>query len=76
MNPYQALANAIVAQAAKDYCAALKYHLTHPNNRKVERKVNKLEDFFHSDWFQVLTDADCEYLLREMRRMVREEVGA
>lgn len=75
-DPYQVLANAIVEQAARDYRTALKYHLTHPNNRKFEQVVKNLERFFHSDWFEMLTDSDSDYLLREMRRMVREEVGA
>ena len=39
MNPYQALANAIVELAAKDYRTALKYHYKHPENAEYKANV-------------------------------------
>lgn len=72
-DPYQALANAIVEQAAIDYYYVLKYHIAHPHNRKLERIIKNIEQFFHSDWFEILTNSDGGYLLREIRRMVMSE---
>ena len=34
MEPYQALANAIVELAVKDYRTALKYHYRHPGKKE------------------------------------------
>ena len=77
MDPYQALANAIVELAAKDYAVALKYHYTHPDLKEYADEVKTLERFFRSGWFGILTNLDGEYLMREIRCMVRkEEVAA
>lgn len=76
MEPYQALANAIVELAVKDYKQALKYHFLHPENKGNADEVASLEKFFRSGWFGMLTDLDGEYLISGIRRMVRQEVAA
>nr|DAL77427.1 MAG TPA: hypothetical protein [Caudoviricetes sp.] len=76
MNPYQALANAIVELAVKDYKKALKYHFKHPQNKDYTRNVADLERFFRSGWYGMLTDLDAEYLMNGVRAMVRKEVAA
>ena len=76
MNPYQALANAIVESAVKDYKVALKYHLKHPQDTGYAREVADLERFFRSGWYEMLTDLDGEYLMAGIRCMVRKEVAA
>lgn len=48
MNPYQALANAIVELAVKDYKKALKHHCRFPDNEDFAAEVNALERFFRS----------------------------
>ena len=48
MNPYQALANAIVELAVKDYKKALKQHYRFPNNKDYDDAVTSLERFFRS----------------------------
>ena len=50
MDPYQALANAIVELAVKDYKTALKYHYRHPNRKEYADDVSRLERFFRSGW--------------------------
>jgi len=75
MNPYQALANAIVESAVKDYKKALKYHFKHPKDKDYAREVADLERFFRSGWYGMLTDLDGEYLMAAVRRMVRQEVA-
>ena len=76
MEPYQALANAIVELAVKDYRTALKYHYCHPDKKEYADEVKNLERFFRSGWYGMLTDLDSEYLMTSVRRMVREEVAA
>ena len=76
MNPYQALANAIVELAVKDYKTALKYHYRHPTKQEYEDEVASLERFFRSGWYGMLTNLDGEVLMTGVRRMVRQEVAA
>ena len=76
MEPYQALANAIVELAVKDYRTALKYHYHHPDKKEYADEVDSLERFFRSGWYGMLTDLDSEYLMNSVHRMVREEVAA
>ena len=76
MDPYQALANAIVEMAAKDYAVALKYHYAHPHLGEYADEVKTMERFFRSGWFGMLTNLDGEYLMREIRCMVHKEVAA
>ncbi len=75
MTPFEALANAIIEQAAKDYQLALRYHFKHPESPKHKQKVTEIERFFRSDWYTALTDVDGENLIREIRRRVRMEVA-
>lgn len=60
INPYQNLANAIVAVAADDYRTALK-----DGNEKLR---TNLEWFFHSDWYGMLTNADADAILDALRK--------
>lgn len=76
MESYQALANAIVELAVKDYKKALKQHYRFPSSKEYADKVTSLERFFRSGWYGMLTDLDGEYLMVGVRRMVRQEVAA
>lgn len=76
MDPYQALANAIVEMAVKDYKKALKQHYRFPENPHYAAEVTSLERFFRSGWYELLTDLDAEYLMTSVRRMVKKEVAA
>lgn len=75
MNPYQALANAIVELAVKDYKKALKQHHRFPDNEVCEAEVKSLEKFFRSGWYGMLTELDGGYLICGVRRMVLREVA-
>ena len=57
MDPYQELANAIVLQAVKDY-------RLHDD----EQELARIERFFRSDWFSVLTNVDPEILITKLRK--------
>ena len=71
-NPYEALANAIVLQAVNDYRVALKKLKKNPNNREALDDALQIERFFKSQWYQVLTSVDGEYLINRLRREVSE----
>ena len=57
MDPYQELANAIVLQAVKDY-------RLHDN----EQELARIERFFRSDWFSVLTNVNPVILITKLRK--------
>lgn len=73
IDPYQSLANAIVIQAAKDYRRALRKLKKYPNNTDAKRTVADCERFFHSDWYEILTNVKAEYLIRKLREEVENE---
>jgi len=70
---YQNLANAIILLAAKDYRAALRRIMKDPENRMAGEEVKKLERFFRSGWYEMLTDVDGEYLMNRIRREEEEK---
>lgn len=67
MDPYQELANAIIILAAKDYRSALRRLKKDGENRVAEDELRSIERFFHSPWYEMLTDVDGEYLIRKLR---------
>lgn len=58
--PYQNLANAIIAVAADDYRTALK-----DNNEWLRSSI---ERFFDSEWYKVLTNIDGKYLIERLQK--------
>jgi hypothetical protein len=67
MDGCQALANAIIAQAAKDYRAAIRQLKTHPDSQKAAVMKRECEKFFHSRWYGMLTGVDPNYILDRIR---------
>ena len=72
MTPYEELAVAIVAQAAKEYRKALKALKKNPDNQEAKDRITELEAFFHSPRYQELTNVDAEYLIERIRKEVME----
>ena len=69
---YENLANAIVLQAFKDYKRAL-WKLSHnPYDSDAARNKKKLERFFDSNWYRLLTDVDADILVGEAKRQVED----
>lgn len=68
MTGHQALANAIVKQAAQDYLAALKTLRRHPDSKAAMAEAMEIEKFFHSPWYGVLTQVDPDYLMDRLRK--------
>ncbi len=68
MTGYQALANAIVEQAAQDYRNALKNLRRHPDSKAAMEEALKIEEFLHSGWYAALTEVDPDYLINRLRK--------
>ena len=71
LDPYQELANAIIVSASKDYMRAYKKYLRTGLDYD---KVMKEERFFFTDWFNILSDANPDYLVQAMRKKCEMQV--
>ncbi|MBR2822342.1 MAG: hypothetical protein IKE24_01435 [Clostridia bacterium] len=67
MDGYQALAEAIIAQAAMDYLEAMRVIRDYPDAKGAMKEIRRIERFIHSAWFGVLTKVDPDYLIGQMR---------
>ena len=72
MSGYEALANAIIVQASKDFTAAYKRMKRFPNDTRAQDEVRDITKFFCSQWFEMLSDADGPALLRK----IKDEIDA
>lgn len=72
LNPYEKLANAIIIQAAKDYRLALRRFRNYPNKAAAKNSKRKIEQFFRSDWYGMLTNIDPDVLIRRLNEEVLE----
>lgn len=63
---FENLANAIIVQAVKDYRKALRGFSS--DGKSDTDVVAECERFFRSEWFSVLTNADGEYLITNIRK--------
>ena len=76
MSGYQALANAIIIQAAKDFKAAYKRMKRFPNDSRAQDEVRDITKFFCSQWFEMLSDVDGPTLLRTIKDEIDAGGGA
>ena len=64
---YDALRNAVVLQAIKDYRKALKKLKSRRRNVLAESTVKEVEEFFRSGRFSLFTEVDGEMLIKRLR---------
>ena len=69
-DPYENLANAVIAQAAEDYRRILKRVKKNPANREALDEALQIERFFRSGWYQRLTNVDGEFLIRKLQENI------
>ena len=76
-DPYMDLASAVVAQAAKDYIKILrklwKKDIAVQARRGLFLGKLDLESFFHSAWYEMLTDVDPDFLLSKCNSTALEQ---
>lgn len=70
MSPYEALGNAVVLQAVKDYRDAVKTLSHGKKNTVAESTKNECERFFKSPYFNVFTELDGKALLSQLEKEV------
>lgn len=64
---YENLANAIVMQAVDDYRKLLRgKRISYDDNRKIT--IEKIQEFFLSDWFYILTNVDGQTIINSLKR--------
>lgn len=69
---YENLANAIVLQAFKDYKRALWRLSQNPYDSIAAGNKKKLDRFFDSNWYRLLTDVNADILVGEAKRQVED----
>ena len=67
LDPYEELANAIVEQAAKEYREMRRKLRKNPNDMTARGQMGEVVRFFHSRWFGILTDANPDYILEQLK---------
>lgn len=75
MAGYENLANAIILQAVKDYKRVLHRLDANPKNRDAMHEKERLERFFHSPWYETLTDLDADRLIGGVQERVCQEAA-
>ncbi len=70
---YQNLANAIILQAVKDFRPAYRRLKRYPNDQWAQDRVRETVTFFHSQYFELLTNLDGPWLLNRIMKEMDEE---
>lgn len=70
---YQELANAIIAQAVKDYCQAYRILDKNPNDKTEQYNKKSIEAFFVSDFFAAITDLNGKALLKKVKAICKND---
>ena len=72
LSPYEALGNAVVIQAVKDYRDAVHKLSRGKKNTIAESMKQECERFFQSPYFNVFTQLDGKALLSQLEKEVAE----
>lgn len=70
LGPYEALGNAVVLQAVKDYREAVHKLARGKKNTNAESTKQECERFFQSPYFNVFTQLDGKALLSQLEKGV------
>ena len=70
LGPYEALGNAVVLQAEKDYREAVHKLSRGKKNTNAESTKQECERFFKSPYFNIFTELDGKALLSQLEKEV------
>ena len=68
--PYKRLADAVILKAVEDYRELLRCN--NPTE-KTEIEIGKIEKFFNSEYYRILTNLNGEMLIRKLRKEYEDE---
>lgn len=71
---YENLANAIIVQAVVDYRKELDILEKRPRDLNAQAHKKKLERFFRSEYFRILSNIDPEYLMWRVQNTPLSEI--
>lgn len=72
VDAYVAIANEIIVSAAEDYKRALMQLKRNPGNVHAKKSARRLENYFHSSEFEIMTKLNPDYLIKKMKKYVDE----
>ena len=70
---YKRLAAAIIQQACEDYYDALMKLKEKPGDLTAAKTIEDAENFFYSDWFEVLGDLDPDQIIRLLKQKAQHD---
>ena len=79
MAAYHRLTLAIIEQACLDYADVAERMYFHDDLTLLKRQkvtLNEIKQFFHSEWFEMMSDLDGDELLRGAQAMARKNITA
>ncbi len=68
LDPWEALGNAVVLQAAKDYRSALRRLKRFPDNKAAQSAAKECEDFFLGPVIEIYTNLDGKMIMDRIRK--------
>ncbi len=71
LTPWEALGNAVVLRAAKDYRSALRRLKRFPENKAAQKAAKECEEFFLGPVIEIYTSLDGKMIMDK----IREEEG-
>ena len=66
------LAEAIILRAVEDYRHTNNRLRSKPEETRLQTRKAEIEEFFHSSWFQVLTDLNGKQLLHQLQAEMKQ----
>lgn len=73
LDPYEALANAVVLQAVKDWRESAKKVSRGRRNINAQAMKDECEKFFTSSYFNIFTELDGNMLLMKLKQEVKDD---
>ena len=74
LHNWQELANAIILRAVEDYRRAHYRNRMRPHQAETLREIRCIEQFFCSEWFEVLCTLDGQKLLHDLKKQMEGTV--
>ncbi len=74
LHNWQEFANAIILRAVEDYRRAHDRNRLRPHQVETLRLIRSIEQFFCSEWFEVLSALDGRKLLHDLKKQMEDTI--